>query len=79
MYMGAGIVYREPLETSQSNRNLTASLWFDRRAAVLWLLPDGRCWRAPIHERRAKELSSEFQVPARFAPEDVSKTIAKAL
>ena len=38
------VIYLELIETSQTNSNMTSSLWFGRAVSVLLAAPDGRSW-----------------------------------
>jgi hypothetical protein len=65
------IMYLELIETSQTNSNMTSSLWFGREVSVLLASSDGRSWRikgrpykclvaGPIFERYYKEARDRF-------------------
>ncbi|MDR2527809.1 MAG: hypothetical protein LBD04_02155 [Synergistaceae bacterium] len=66
------IIYLELIETSQTNSNMTSSLWFGRAVSILLASPDGRSWRikgqpyrclvaGPIFERYYRKVQERFK------------------
>jgi hypothetical protein len=47
------LLYLEPLEASRTQRDLVASIWFDRPAVVVVVQQDGTSWRIRCRVRKA--------------------------
>lgn len=60
-YDDGKIIYWEFMEASQANRNMTASLWFDRPAKVLIALADGRSWQIAVKPLQAVISGRQFR------------------
>jgi hypothetical protein len=58
---GKDIVYTEFIESSNTNRYLTKSLWFDRSVSILLLAYDGRCFNIKAKPTRAIVNGKIFQ------------------
>jgi len=55
------ILYLEPLEASRTQRDLVASIWFDRPVAVVVADRDGTTWRIRGRVRKAHVAGAVFR------------------
>ena len=75
---GGDLVYLDFIESSRSNRHMTAALWFDRKVSVLVLGPDGRSFRITARPRRAVTSTRRFDGYYREAKEKYGFDLAAA-
>jgi hypothetical protein len=55
------VLYLEPLESSRTQRDLVASIWFDRPAAIVVVGEDGTTWRIRGRVRKAHVAGPVFR------------------
>lgn len=55
------ILYLEPLESSRTQRDLVAAIWFDRPAVVVVVGEDGTTWRISGRVRKAHVTGALFR------------------
>jgi hypothetical protein len=72
------LVYLDFIESSRTNRYMTAALWFDRKASVLILTADRRSFKIRVRPYRAVTNTRRFEGYYREAKEKYGLDLAVA-